>query len=378
MRIFACHLLNDYSGSPKVLMQLIKGWTENNIAVTVLTSSKRKGFLSGLDTVNYAPFWYQLAGNPFVRFIFLVMSQFFLLIKLLELAKKEDIIYINTVLPFGAAIAGKIKGCSVIYHVHETSIKPQLLKKFLFGCVKKFATDVVYVSNYLQRQENIADVKNHILYNAIEEEFYQIGKINYQSKHLHKNVLMICSLKRYKGVLEFVELASLNPAYDFKLVVNADQNEIEDFFRITFLPANLRIYPVQTNTHPFYSWADIVLNLSRTDEWIETFGLTILEGMAYGLPAIVPPIGGIAELVEENRNGALVDSLNLQHLSKRLGEILNNKNLYAEMEANSFSKINSFRENEFVKKSLAILQNRTLSNHGKNGNYFHILENKPK
>ena len=273
MRIFACHLLNDYSGSPKVLMQLIKGWTENNIAVTVLTSSKRKGFLSGLDTVNYAPFWYQLAGNPFVRFIFLVMSQFFLLIKLLELAKKEDIIYINTVLPFGAAIAGKIKGCSVIYHVHETSIKPQLLKKFLFGCVKKFATDVVYVSNYLQRQENIADVKNHILYNAIEEEFYQIGKINYQSKHLHKNVLMICSLKRYKGVLEFVELASLNPAYDFKLVVNADQNEIEDFFRITFLPANLRIYPVQTNTHPFYSWADIVLNLSRTDEWIETFGL---------------------------------------------------------------------------------------------------------
>ena len=32
---------------------------------------------------------------------------------------------------------------------------------------------------------------------------------------------------------------------------------------------------------------------------IETFGLTALEAMAFGLPVIVPTVGGIAEMVEE-------------------------------------------------------------------------------
>ncbi len=355
MKIFACHLLNDYSGSPKVLMQLVKGWTANGKEVTILTCSKRKGFLSDINDVSYTYYWYKLASNPFVRLLFLIASQFLLFIKLVKIADKNDIIYINTVLPFGAALAGRLKRCKVIYHVHETSISPKLLKKILFSMVKWFATDVVYVSTYLKKQEDIPNVTKHILYNAIEEDFYQKARKDINKKNTAKNVLMICSLKRYKGVFEFVELASLNQTYEFRLVVNANQIEIDDFFRTTFLPINLRIYPVQTNTHSFYSWADIVVNLSRTDEWIETFGLTILEGMAYGLPAIVPPLGGISELIEENKNGALVDSLNMKILSKRLREILDNGILYDQMKTNSFSKIDSFREKEFVQKSLDIL-----------------------
>jgi len=44
MRIFAFHLLNDYSGSPKVFMQLAKAWSKNNIQVTICTSLSQKGF----------------------------------------------------------------------------------------------------------------------------------------------------------------------------------------------------------------------------------------------------------------------------------------------------------------------------------------------
>ena len=43
MKIFAFHLLNDYSGSPKVLMQLIKGWTKNNLDVHLVTCKGRNG-----------------------------------------------------------------------------------------------------------------------------------------------------------------------------------------------------------------------------------------------------------------------------------------------------------------------------------------------
>ncbi len=116
-------------------------------------------------------------------------------------------------------------------------------------------------------------------------------------------VLMICSLKVYKGVDEFLELAKKNPSYIFKLVVNATEKVIQEYFKGREIPKQLIIYPTQTDTHPFYQEASVILNLSHPDLWVETFGLTILEGMRYGLPAIVAPVGGVTELVEDNKNG---------------------------------------------------------------------------
>jgi hypothetical protein len=43
-RIVSVHLLNDYSGSPKVLMQLLKSWTKNGMDAHLFTSGGRKGF----------------------------------------------------------------------------------------------------------------------------------------------------------------------------------------------------------------------------------------------------------------------------------------------------------------------------------------------
>ncbi len=40
-----------------------------------------------------------------------------------------------------------------------------------------------------------------------------------------------------------------------------------------------------------------MLNLSHPDRWIESFGMTALEAMAYSTPCIVPEEGGIAELI---------------------------------------------------------------------------------
>lgn len=356
MNLFACHLLNDYSGSPKVLMQLVKAWGSKGMDVTVLTCSGRSGFLSGIDKVKYAYYWYRWSANPFIRLINFALSQLILLVKLLVMAKKNDIVYVNTVLPFGAAIAGKIKKSRVIYHIHETSVSPAILKKFLFFMVKWCANDVIYVSHYLSKQEHITTAKTHILYNAIENDFLNKATLVSNKNRLYKNVLMIGSLKKYKGVFEFINLAKLNSNYQFKLVVNAPQNDIDAFFASTLIPSNVYIYATQKDTHPFYEWADIVLNLSHTDEWVETFGLTILEAMAYKLPAIVPPVGGITELVEENVNGYLVDSKNSWQLSKTLNDILTNEPLYTKMQEHAFSKISLFKEDTFIQNSLSILR----------------------
>lgn len=355
MKIFAFHLLNDYSGSPKVLMQLIKGWVSNGVEVTVVTSSGRKGFLSDINHSTTINFWYRLSPNPVIRLLFLIISQILLIGKLWFRIKRSDIVYVNTVLPFGAAILGKIKGCRVVYHIHETSMKPKLFKNFLFGIVKYSAHDVIYVSEYLAKQEPVNKVKTHVLYNAIENDFLAIANNAVKPNNIQNNVLMVCSLKKYKGIFEFVDLAVHNPNYNFRLVLNANLHEIETFFKAIILPENLEFFPTQTNLHPFYYWANVLLNLSKTDEWIETFGLTVIEGMAYGLPAIVPPVGGIAELVEDGSNGFVVNSKDAQLLSTRLRTVLANANVYTTMSRMAKTKINAFSEHNFVNQSMTIL-----------------------
>ena len=355
MKIYAFHLLNDYSGSPKVLMQLMKFWVKKDIEVHMVTSRGRNGFLSNLKGVKYHYFWYRWNENRFFRLFNLLLSQFILLSMLLFKVKKKDIIYINTVLPFGAAFLGKLKGCRIIYHIHETTVKPALFKFFLFGIAKRWASDVIYVSKFLSEQEPFNKDRNYILHNAIELEFLKEANKKKQVKTNASKVLMVCSLKEYKGVNEFFELAKNNLNYRFRLVLNSSKQEIDAYFSHFIELENLEIYDTQTNLHPFYQWADIILNLSKPDGWVETFGLTIIEAMAYGIPAIVPPVGGIVELVEENKNGFLVDSRNTKLLHEKLNILLNNQDVYKRMATCSSEKIHLFREDVFTEKNLKIL-----------------------
>jgi L-malate glycosyltransferase len=356
MRIFAFHLLNDYSGSPKVLMQLLKGWVQKDMEVNMVICTGRDGFLSDIAGVRYHYFWYRWAANPWVRLFNLTWSQILLFFHFVFLVRKEDIVYINTVLPFGAAFVGKIKGCKVIYHIHETSMKPALLKKALFGIAQWAADEVIYVSKYLAVQEPFPATKTHVLYNAIEPVFLQQAT-NYirQNDTKLSNVLMVCSLKDYKGTHEFLRLASDHPAYQFRLVVNAAQSDIDAWLADKAISSNLHIFPTQTNLHPFYQWAHLVVNLSRPDGWIETFGLTIIEGMAYGLPAIVPPVGGITELVENDKNGFQVDCRDTVLLHKTLNQIMSDRAGYESMRQCALEKIQGFSEAALLEGNLRIL-----------------------
>ncbi len=356
MRIYTFHLFNDYSGSPKVLMQSIKGWVKEGHKVTVVTCIGRKGFLSEITGVDYEYFWYRLGANKFLKLLFLLWSQFLLFKKLLFVVNKEDLIYINTVLPFGAAFLGLAKRCRIIYHIHETSIKPLILKKMLFGMVSLSSDEVIYVSKFLAQQEKLSCKKKYILHNAIENDFLNVASSKRKDSISYRNVLMVCSLKGNKGVYEFVELAGIHKKYHFKLVVNASQKEVDQFFSLQTLPQNLKIFSTQTNLHPYFLWADVVLNLSRPDQWVETFGLTIIEAMAYGLPVVVPPVGGVTELVEDGINGFFANSRNLSDVSKRVTDILENRNLYTQMRNSALQKIGSFNEDLFVSKSLEIIK----------------------
>jgi L-malate glycosyltransferase len=355
-RIIAFHLLNDRSGSPKVLSQILFGWVQEGRDVVLYTSLHQDGFLSDISGINYRNAWYRFKSNPWLRLIYYSLSQLILFFELLSFLKKSDIVYINTVLPFGAALAGKIKGARVIYHIHESTVNPPILKWFLFKMVSWTASDIINVSEYVAASHCIKSVTNHLVYNSIDESFLA-RRLPKKEKEKPENVLMVCSLKGYKGVFEFITLANDHPQYQFRLVFNAAQPEIDAFFKGHLFSNNISVYAAQKDLHPFFQWADVIVNLSRPDGWVETFGLTIIEGMAYGLPAIVPPVGGILEVIQEGLTGYSEDSRNRDVLNSKLIALMQDPNKYHDFAVAAEQRLLIFKETTMLNKINTIIQN---------------------
>lgn len=76
-----------------------------------------------------------------------------------------------------------------------------------------------------------------------------------------------------------------------------DRLQLQDYVRIE---SNI---PYEKKT-TLYSAADIFISLS--DNYQETFGITILEAMSHGLPVIASDFNGYKELVEDGRTGFLI------------------------------------------------------------------------
>lgn len=327
MIVFA-HLLNDRSGSPKVLASAMAGLRASGEAVRLFVGSEGPGCLDdvGVPTTRY---WYRRGSNRLVTLFTFLFSQACLFIRLLRTRDLpgDAVVYVNTLLPFGAALFGALTGRPVVYHLHEVSVTPAPLRWLLVGVARLTARQLIYVSDFHRHCLPIGRVPARTVHNALDTDFlrqveaappYQPGRGG------SFRVLMLASLRDYKGVPEFVALAERFAAraeVTFHLVANDDAAAIQRYFAGRRLPANLTLYPRTGDPAEHYAQASLVVNLSRTDQCVETFGLTLIEAMAYGVPVIAPPVGGPTELVTDGLEGYWVDSRDHRTLCDRVVEL---------------------------------------------------------
>ena len=337
-RVWFFHLLNDFSGSPLVLKNTISA-LKSKVHVTVCTS-KGGGFLSNFGGINYHYTNYKWSSSKIetlVRFFRVQISLFFLVVLK---RKKIDVVYINTLLPFGAALGAWCCGKKVIYHMHEPQVNPKILFAFLCLVAEKTADVTLFVSNYLQKCFPKLAKRGFVVPNVLNNEFLQ--NIKRSDVCDRGSVLMLCSFKEYKGINDFVSLSKLNKGIEFNLVLNSSVDSIKNFVSDHRGLLNLNIYSSQENVQPFYEKARVVLNLSQPTKWIESFGMTALEAMAYGIPCIVPPVGGISELITE-KSGFHILHTEYMSLSQKIRVLFENNDLYY-----SYSKHAESRSRDFV------------------------------
>ncbi|WP_027875190.1 glycosyltransferase family 4 protein [Spongiibacter marinus] len=351
MRIIFFHLYNDRSGSPKVLSGVVDACELAGIEFQVVTSRHKDGFLNKFSS-NSKYVFYKRSENKFVTLVYYFLSQIHLFFICLLRCRDADVYYVNTMMPFAAGLAGVLLRKKIIFHVHETSLRPLLFKRFLRGVIEVCADRVLYVSDYLRKAEPFSRPASSIVYNAVSSP--DIDYLADCSSALERpfRVLMVCSFKDYKGVAEYISLArscSDRSIFLFELVLNASELEVSREVG-GVLPSNLQIYSRQSDLSSFYRRASVVMNLSRPDEWIETFGLTLLEAMSYGVPVIAPPVGGPAEIVVDGESGYLVSCYDTDTLKDRLIYLADDQNFYTAMSRKAYERskdfdINIFREN---------------------------------
>lgn len=331
------HPRNDFSGSTRVLANIIEAEYADQ-EVEIITMSCSDGFLSHLPNVHIVP----IHQFSIKKYKIPIITQLAWRINAILLAwkygKNCDTFYINTLLPWYAAIVGKWCHKRIIYHVHEKFVVSSPEIKFAEYVFKHVNAKRIFVSRYVQScYPSRHDCEETVKYNTLPASFFNAVQMIPLGKRKRNTILMISSLSKAKGVFTFLEVAKLMPHLSFKLVLSASPNAITHFIG-NDIPTNMKWWPAQRDIHPFLQTSDVILNLSIPALWVETFGMTILEAMAYGLPAIVPNVGGPIEIVKNGYNGYCIDVTDVGLVTQTIDRVLE-KDEYERLTTNTLKRV---------------------------------------
>lgn len=339
MKTIFFHRENDYTGSTRVLANVIESEYAGSNVYVVASNPENKGFLSDLQGVRLISLWYPKLFGRKIKLFSYIFSQIHMFLVAVLFGFRFEYFYINTITPFPAAIAGKLLRRKIIFHVHEKFTEKNWNVSIIEWAFRNVEATRFYVSNYVREQYGNLAGDSMVKYNKLSPSFIRQVKVLPVNSRARRNIIMMCSLAAEKGIFRYIELARILPQYHFRLLVSANEERARSF--LGQVPGNLELVAGTSAVHEFLRASDILLNLTDPAFRIETFGMTIIEAMAYGIPAIVPNVGGPLEVVIDGFNGYCVDVNDVGLLKRIIIESLDDLN-YRRLASNSLERSTLF------------------------------------
>jgi len=323
-----------------LIEQLIK---DKNIFLTILTpENPEKRFL---NTTNIKIVYIPKLFNLSIGKIFLTIKYFFIF--LIHMVNK-DFVHFMTDLPayliFSPLYIYKFK--SYFITAHGTFVPTALNHFYYKNIIKKIllkADKIFCVSNFTQQQiRNKIKFKNTVVINN-GINFNNFNSEKKQTKEKNKIILGVGALKNRKGydvsIRAVAELKNIFP--DFKYYIVGDQSEKKyfDYLKSIIKEKKLteNIIFLQNISDQelinLYNQADVFILTPKVikDTKFEGFGLVYLEAGACNLPVIGSLGCGAEDAIQNNQNGILVNSENIQEIYLALKQILTNQELARKM-----------------------------------------------
>ena len=318
--------------------------------------------------------------------------EFYVLIRIILIYKrvKPDIVHHVAAKPiiYGSIAARICRIKSVInapvgmgYVFTSDSIKAKLLRP-LMKILFKFFIDSHNGINKRNKIifENKEDLKYFTKSGAVDPRnacIIQGAGVNIKQNYKPRKskeiptIALVARMLKDKGINEFVEAARIVNREkifgNFLLVGDIDPGNPSSLKRQTL---------AKWNDDKLIKWVGWIENvgeiLKKTDilclpSYREGLPKALIEGAAYGLPIVTTNTIGCKDVVEDGVNGFLVPIKNVEQLSKRIFELIQNKDLRNKMGMESF-KIAS---NKFSSK---IINTQTLNVY--NEMFFELKDNK--
>jgi glycosyltransferase involved in cell wall biosynthesis len=184
--------------------------------------------------------------------------------------------------------------------------------------------DFIIANSEACRRQFSRQDKIKLLYNAVNVMRFDVPPISTQGP---LKVGMISDNSTKKGVLDFVKIAQsaanekriefylIGPKNEIILKLETEQNSSSE-------KSNVHFIEYIDDTVSAISRLDVVLNLSKIGE---SFGRSIVEGMAARRPVIAYEHGAMSELIKHNQNGFLVSPGDQDKVLEYLRWLLENR-----------------------------------------------------
>jgi len=290
--------------------------------------------------------------------------------RIIKLIKKEkiDIVHVHL---FPASLFVAItsfflsKNVKFIFSEHSTYNRRRSLKifklvdKFIYSRYSKIICVSKQVENSLlkwlpQLKESLIMIPNGIpILKSTNKKYPKIY-----------DVLLVGRLEKVKGIdilLKAINILKNKYRKDLKIAIAGDgslKENLKNLVKELKIDNEVNFLGNRKDVEKLMYCSKILVLPSR----YEGFGLVIIEAMSRQLPIIATRVGGIPDIIENNKDGLLVPPENPEELAKAIDRLLENKHLRTELAKNAYKKVKENYSIETYTKKILNLYKSLIKN----------------
>ena len=368
-KILLVHSSNDLYGASKILILLIEILIEKGYDIHLILPENgplndnvfiKKTNVTIIKLGVFRKKYFNFFGL-INRLICICKSTYFIYFYIKK--QQINIVYTNTSTIISSTISSFLARTPSIYHVHEIPNSSFYYSKFISFIMNNFSSKVIVVSKSVRDYwEKIGLKKNKIelIYNGLYLRKHKLKNVK-NSKLTFINVSRIIPYKGHHFLIDLFKKLS-EKRKDLILKIYGDTlPSYDNYFKS--LKNKVEEYGVYDKIIFEGFCNDIQSKLDNSDFFIHTpihpdpLPTVIFEAIQNKIPVISTNRGGAVEILNNGKNGLLIEPDNLEISVNRIFNYINNKSLQKLHVKNSyeFIKIN-FNYNNFKEKILSVVE----------------------